>query len=804
MSAVPEPSGLRRPSSPNEGLAELSEKILSAATQQALAAHTCSSASVLTNSRCAIVREVDRMTGRLRAPGPEEHAGILALGSDNPDVCCQVESLLEEVAAQRSPLLITGAEVVRRRTAAGAGSPQVPRLLAVPALSGDRVVGVIAVADAPQDYTPEDVAVVKRHATLYCLARQRLDLENELRESEVRYRDIIESSHELVQSVRPDGTFDFVNQAWLRTMGYAPDEVTRLSVFDVIAPDLIPHCQELFGRIMQGESIGDHETAFVAKGGNRVLLQGSMIPRLAGGRVVATHAFFRDVTELRKTEKFVKDVLESVDEAFVVIDRDYRVLNANRVYCQLAGKTLAEVVGKHCYTLTHGLAQPCSAVGDGCPVLRVFGSGEPHSAFHSRKTPDGATLYLEIKAFPVRDHSGTIVSAIEIVNDVTEEKRLEDQLRTAQKMEAVGLLAGGVAHDFNNLLQAILGYGSILKARLKPDDPLAQHVEQILMAGDQAAELTRGLLAFSRKQVVNPAVADLNEIVRGLCKILQRVIGEDIEMRIFCDGQPLTVFVDQSQIVQILMNLTTNARDSMPRGGTLTIETGRFVADELYVAAKLLDRAGPYASLTISDSGLGMDRATAERIFEPFYTTKELGRGTGLGLSIVYGIIKRHHGYINVSSEPGMGTTFKILLPLIDEAPRIPAAETPRPAGGTETILLAEDEPSVRSLLMSVLGDAGYTVIEAADGEAALDAFRRNRDEIKLALLDVIMPKLNGREVSEEIGRIAPGVRTIFMSGYTDDVIARRGLLDEGIQLIVKPVAPAVFLAAVRAALDKR
>ena len=632
----------------------------------------------------------------------------------------------------------------------------------------------------------------------------RLDLENELRESEMRYRDIIDSSHELVQSVRPDGSFDFVNQVWLRTMDYAPDEVKRLNVFDVIAPDQILHCQELFGRLMRGESIAELETAFLAKGGNRVLLQGSMIPRLIDGRVVATHAFFRDVTELRKTEKFVKDVLDSVDEAFVVLDPDYRVLNANRVYCQRVGKTLDEVIGRPCYSLSHGRSEPCLAVIDDCPVRRVFRSGEPHTLSHSRKAPDGTTVFLEVKAFPVRDLSGTIVSAIEIVNDVTEKKRLEDQLRTAQKMEAVGLLAGGIAHDFNNLLQAILGYGGLLQARLKPDDPLAQHAEQIVLAGNQAAELTRGLLAFSRKQVVDPAPADLNEIVRGLGKILERVIGEDIEMRIFCEEQPLVVLADQSQIAQILMNLTTNARDAMPRGGSLTIETGHFVADEQVVAARLLDHAGHYARLTVSDTGPGIDGAAAERIFEPFFTTKELGRGTGLGLSIVYGIVKQHHGSIAVLSEPSAGTTFEILLPLITPAPRSHEEASPRPAGGTETLLLAEDEPAVRSLLKSVLGDAGYTVIEAADGEAALDAFRRHPGEIKLALLDVIMPKLNGREVCEAIRRVDPGVKTIFMSGYTDDVIARRGLLEEGIRLIVKPVDPDVFLASVRAALDKR
>ena len=631
----------------------------------------------------------------------------------------------------------------------------------------------------------------------------RVGAEAALRESETRYRDILESSHDLVQSVRPDGTFDFVNQAWLRTMGYSAEEVQGLTVFGIICPDLIPHCQEIFSRIMNGETVTNHETAFLAKDGSRVLLQGSMVPRISEGKVIATHAFFRDITELRKTEKFMKDILETVDEAFVVIAPDCRILNANRVYCEQLGKTSTEVLGQFCHMLSHHQASQCFPDGDGCPLRQVIKTGAPCTVYHEHTAPDGAGRHVEIKAFPLKDESGRIVSVIQIVNDITERKQLEDQLHKAQKMEAMGLLAGGVAHDFNNLLQAILGYGSILQAKLAAGDPLAQHVEQILKAGTQAAELTHGLLAFSRQQVVNPVPTDLNEIVRDLCKILQRVIGEDVEMKTICAGEILPVLVDQTQIGQVLMNLATNARDAMPQGGVLTIATSVFSADDHYVAAKILDHAGPYAVLSVADTGAGMDRATAERIFEPFFTTKELGRGTGLGLSIVYGIVKQHQGHINVYSEPGRGTTFKILLPLITEAPQRAADASAQPAGGTETLLLAEDEPGVRSLLGMILGDAGYTVVEAADGAAAIEEFHKHRGEIRLALLDVIMPKMNGREVRDEILRLAPAVKILFMSGYTDEVIARQGLLEQGVGLIVKPVDPKIFLRSVRSALDR-
>jgi len=625
--------------------------------------------------------------------------------------------------------------------------------------------------------------------------------ETALRESEARYRDILESSHDLVQSVRPDGTFDFVNQAWLRRLGYTAAEVQGLSVFDVICPDLIPNCKALFGRIMNGESVPDHETAFLAKDGSRVVLQGSMIPRISAGKVVATHAFFRDITELRRTENFVKDILETVDEAFLVIDTEYRVLNANRAYCEQIGKPRAEVIGHSCHELSRHCGGANSPGGEQCVVRQVFATGVPHTAYHDHPAPGGGVMHVEVKAFPQRDVDGAIVSAIEIVNDITERKRLEDQLHMAQKMEAIGQLAGGVAHDFNNLLQAILGYGSILQAKLPPGDPLLSHVEQIMLAGTKAAELTHGLLAFSRKQVVNPVPADLNEIVRDMCKILERLIGEDVEMKIACAAQPLSVLVDRSQIGQVLMNLATNARDAMPRGGTLTIGTGSLAAGDVD-PARAADRPGPCAVLTVSDTGAGMDRATIDRIFEPFFTTKELGRGTGLGLSIVYGIVQQHHGRIEVASEPGAGTAFTILLPLIAGAPQRRGAAEALPAGGTETVLLAEDEPAVLALLKVILEQAGYTVVEAADGEAALAAFHAHRDAIRLALLDVIMPKMNGRDVRSELLKAAPGVKILFMSGYTDDVIAKQGLLEPGTELVVKPVDPPSLLRSVRRALD--
>ncbi len=380
-------------------------------------------------------------------------------------------------------------------------------------------------------------------------------------------------------------------------------------------------------------------------------------------------------------------------------------------------------------------------------------------------------------------------------------RNLQAQLQQAQKMEAIGHLAGGVAHDFNNLLTAILGYGNILKMKLAVDDPLRMHAEQVILASQKAADLTRGLLAFSRKQIINPVPMDLNEIVQGIGKILLRVIGEDIQLRIEVADRPLGVLVDRGQIDQVLMNLATNARDAMPSGGTLTISTALFTADDLYVRSHLLDRAGPYAVMTVADSGAGMNRETQEHIFEPFFTTKDQ-RGTGLGLSIVFGIVKQHNGAIKVYSEQGRGTSFKIFLPLHSSRPADISAPAPPPPGGTETILIAEDEESVCTLLSTILTEAGYRVLLSSDGESAVAAFLEHRNDIALLLFDVIMPRKNGRAAFTEIHALAPSIRAIFMSGYNNEAAGIGELLGKDVAFLTKPIEPRELLEQVRRILD--
>ncbi len=418
---------------------------------------------------------------------------------------------------------------------------------------------------------------------------------------------------------------------------------------------------------------------------------------------------------------------------------------------------------------------------------------------HRRK--DGSLIYAEITSHVV-DFGGRR-SEIVLASDVTDRTKLEEQLRHAQKMEAVGLLAGGVAHDFNNVLTAIIGYGNLIQLKLPPADPLQSYAENIKVTAQRAAQLTQSLLAFSRKQVIHPVAIDLNALILRIEKLLKRLIREDIELRTVLTDQDTTILADSVQIEQVLMNLVTNARDAMPDGGVLTVRSELVVLDAAAVALRGYGRPGTYAMLTVSDTGEGMDERTRERVFEPFFTTKEMGKGTGLGLATVYGIVKQHQGIAEVESAPGSGTSIRVYLP-IAHVPASPQAEQAPPPirGGSETILIAEDDDAIRALIRSVLAEFGYAVIESADGEEAVRLFQEQRDRIQLLLLDVIMPKKNGRAALTEIRKTRPDIRALFISGYSADTIDREGMLEKGVHFIAKPLSPTELLQKVRDVLD--
>jgi nitrogen-specific signal transduction histidine kinase/ActR/RegA family two-component response regulator len=399
---------------------------------------------------------------------------------------------------------------------------------------------------------------------------------------------------------------------------------------------------------------------------------------------------------------------------------------------------------------------------------------------------DGNTLYFE----------GT-------VENITDRKHLESQLLQAQKMEAIGTLAGGIAHDFNNILSALIGYGNLLHMKMDNDDPLKIYVGHMLAASEKAVNLTHSLLTFSRKQAIKLQPQKVGAMIRAIEKILLRLLTEDIELNVTTSDTDITVLADVTQIDQVLLNLATNARDAMPHGGTLRIETGEAEINQEFAKSYGYGEPGRYALISISDTGTGMDEKTRQKLFEPFFTTKEVGKGTGLGLSIVYGIVKQHNGYINVASEPGKGTTFQIYLPVVKTTTEERKLASITAEGGTETILIAEDNHDLRKLLVEVLNEKGYTTIPATDGEVALALFMEHKNTIDLLMLDVVMPKMNGKEVFDEVRKGRPDVKVLFTSGYTGDVVLDKGVYDDAVDFIQKPVSPNELLVKIREVLNK-
>ncbi|WP_460596433.1 PocR ligand-binding domain-containing protein [Geomonas sp. Red276] len=420
--------------------------------------------------------------------------------------------------------------------------------------------------------------------------------------------------------------------------------------------------------------------------------------------------------------------------------------------------------------------------------------------FSREKAETGMQFYAKLTKLV----SELSFSSIKISRILNERIHLEEQLRQSQKMEVIGKLAGGVAHDFNNILQVISGYGALLQMDRLLNDKQRDEVDQILSSVEKAAQLTHGLLAFSRKQVMTLSTVDLNDVVNNVRKFLVRIIGEDIKLKTVTYPGQLIISADAGQLEQVLINLATNARDAMQKGGRLTIETGLQEVGTSIEQESGSVVQGDHAVLTVSDTGCGMDETSSKRIFEPFYTTKEVGKGTGLGMSIVYGIIKQHNGFINVYSERGLGTTFKIYLPIDHSQTPVPAeaVEAYVPPRGVETILVAEDDENVRKLVVAVLTEFGYRVIQAVDGQDAVEKFAADRDTIALVLMDMIMPRKNGREAYEEISTMRPDIKVLFSSGYTADFIQSRGVSEEGIELIMKPMQPKELLRRIRKILD--
>jgi two-component system cell cycle sensor histidine kinase/response regulator CckA len=661
-------------------------------------------------------------------------------------------------------------------------------------------------------------------------ANERLELR--VRERTAELSTTLDSIGDGVIATDTEGCIVRINPVAERLTGWAEEEALgrRLEeVFRVINEETGLAVESPVTRVLrEGTVVGlADQSVLVARDGTSRAVADSGAPiRDEQGALRGTVLVFRDQTEQRRGERLLKEsearkgaILEAALDCIVTIDQNGIVREFNPAAEKTFGYPRSEAVGQ---TLQELLIPPSLrsahnrafahylATGEG-PIL-----GKRVEIKAMRK--GGEEFPVELAVVPIR--AGGALGFTAYIRDLTDRqqaaealklseqsrKETEEQLRQAQKMEAVGTLAGGIAHDFNNLLSVILSYGDLLLEDLKPSDPMRDDLEQIIRAGRRAHDLTRQMLAFSRQQVLQPRVVDINRTVGATTRMLKRLIGEDIELSLNTAAVSPNVFVDPGQIEQVLMNLVLNARDAMPQGGKLTIETGNLTFDDRYASEHLGVSPGRHIMLSVTDTGFGMDANVRSRIFEPFFTTKEKGKGTGLGLSTVFGIVKQSGGSIWVYSEPGQGTAFKIYLPEVDASKTpisIEASEAARQRG-TETVLLVEDDPQVRTLTLTILRRHGYQVLQAASGDEALAQSERHQGAIQLLLTDVIMPRMSGRELAERIAKLRPDTRILFMSGYTDDAIVHHGVLSSEMSFVQKPILPGPLLAKIREVLDRR
>jgi two-component system cell cycle sensor histidine kinase/response regulator CckA len=644
--------------------------------------------------------------------------------------------------------------------------------------------------------------------------------EEALREREEHIRLLLDSTAEAIHGIDMHGHCTFANSACARLLGYAdPRQLLGKNMHALIhhtrgdgTPYLEQECR-IFQAFRKGEGSHVEDEVLWRADGSSFPAEYWSYPIRHEERIVGSVVTFLDITERRRLADQFRQAQQRLQH--VVASSPAVLLTLAIAGDQIQGVSwisdnLLEILGHR----PEAALSPDWWVGNIHPEDRDRIIGQTHAELlsHGRanheyrfRHGDGSYRWTRGEQRLIRDGTGQAVEVVGSWSDITERKQLEDQFRQAQKMEAVGRLAGGVAHDFNNLLTVINGYGELVLGRLPAGDPTRELIREVVAAGNRAAGLTRQLLAFSRKAIIEPKVLDLKAMMADVDKMLRRIIGEDIQLSILADPELDAVKADPGQIEQVILNLVVNARDAMPQGGRLTIEVRNAELDETYAQSHPDARPGRHVLMAVSDTGCGMDQATMARIFEPFFSTKG-ERGTGLGLATVHGIVKQSGGHVGVYSEVGHGTTFKVYLPRVAQRPTSGKSSPgltvlPR---GSETVLLVEDEDGVRALARHVLQLCGYTVLEARDGAEAVRIAGQHQGKIDLVVTDVVMPRMGGREVTERTASLHPGVKVLFLSGYTDDAVVRHGILEAEVAFLQKPFSPASLAAKVRDVLDTK
>jgi PAS domain S-box-containing protein len=633
------------------------------------------------------------------------------------------------------------------------------------------------------------------------MAHFTLSMATECDRSRPSFRLVVESPEYLIALLDENGRVVHTNQTLAEYFGSPPAAIIGRTIADLF-PE--PAAGEYYGHI--AEVVSSQHARYIEVPvpfpARPSWVEALLLPEVdAHGAVGGVLIVARDVTSRREVEDGHTRLLRAVEQAaesVVITDATGLITHLNPSFERTSGYTRAEILGRHVRILKSGVHDQLFYED----LWRTLKGGDPwHGVFVNRRK-DGVFYQEEATISPVRDDSGRVTHYVAVKRDVTRERALESQLQQVEQFEAIGRLAGGVAHDFNNIIGVIQGYTELLQQSVAPEDPRRSDIDEIGAAAARAASLTQQLLAYSRRQVLQPKPLRLDDVLRQNAAVLGRVLGEDVTIEVDSDGQSAFIYMDPTQLDRVLMNLAVNARDAMPAGGVLSFETRN--VDTLQEPRATLP-PGPYVMLAVTDTGCGMNPTTLEHAFEPFFTTKPSGKGTGLGLSTVHGIVKQSGGHIEVTSQPSVGTSFHIWLPRYEDLHKPAELEPPQEEvglAGRETVLLAEDDHSVRTLTSRVLRNLGYTVLVASNGAEAVSLAASYEQSIDLLLTDVIMPDLNGRALADRLCRHRPRMRVLYISGYTDDIIGHHGVLKPGIHFLAKPFSGSVLARAVRQALD--
>jgi PAS domain S-box-containing protein len=678
----------------------------------------------------------------------------------------------------------------------------------VPIRKSERVIGLLLIQNhQPGSYSPGDLVMLQTLAEQCSGALERVQSREQLRETEQRFRDLFENSPDAIFVEDLDGTVLDVNFAACVLHGMTRDQlIGKNALADLIPPARREAARSDFQKLAAGKLSWAEGESLTADGRfTPVEVRAGRI-EYAGKPALLLHV--RDITERRaaeaaqqSSETLFRSVWENSVDGMRLTDENGVIVAVNDAYCKLVRKEAEALEGKP-FTMVYAASEDRGAI-----LERLRGHfvnrGVQRKRQQEHTLHDGRAVALEISDSFI-EVRGRPLLMLSLFRDITTQKRLEEQLRQSQKMEAIGQLAGGVAHDFNNILTVIHGHASLLSTA-SLDETVARSAHQITQAAERAAGLTRQLLTFSRRQLIQPKRLDMNKIVGNMTDMLGRILGEDVTLQLNYSTVPATVEADAGMMEQVLLNLDVNARDAMPRGGQLSVRISVVDVNESHMQHHPEARAGRFVCVSKTDTGSGIPPENLSRIFEPFFTTKEIGKGTGLGLATVYGIVKQHQGWVEVESTVGKGTTFSIYIPFVGEE----QAQMEKPAskvivrGGTETILLTEDEKPVRELVARVLEKQGYKVLQAGAGAEAIEVWRAHKDEIHLLLTDLIMPgNMNGRELAEVLWMERPELKVIFTSGYSADIVGKDFKIESDLNFLQKPYHPQALALAVRRCLD--